>query len=390
MTDRKKAALIFAATFLVFSRSLGGDFLDWDDRSNLVDNVFYRGFNLPWIFGLYFVHWYPLTWLSFALDHALWGLHPFGFHLTNVLLHSANAVLFFLVSGSVPAALFFSLHPLRVESVAWITERSDLLSAFFLLACLRWNSAWLYALAALSKATVTPFPLAWKPARKPAYFALAAAAAAMAVLAQRKLGALWSMEQLGLMDRLGVYLHNAAFYLVKTVLPFGLSPLYPMPESFPFPWGAAALTLFISVLAWKKPQWRQGWLWYLLFLVPVAGLIKTGPQLAADRYSYLACLPLALLVRGKWSWPVLGLLAALTWRQQGIWKDSETFWRSMTRDESSCHGPAWNNLGNLLSREGRLAEAEAAYESALRCRPGHPVAVENLSRLRQAKSKPRP
>jgi tetratricopeptide (TPR) repeat protein len=382
VTDRRKAVFVFAVTVLVFSRSLYGDFLDWDDRSNLVDNIFYRGFNLPWIFGLHFVHWYPLTWLSFSLDHALWGLDPFGFHLTNVLLHGANAALFYMAAGSVPAALFFSLHPLRVESVAWITERSDLLSAFFLLASLRFKSAWLYALAALSKATVVPFPLAWKPARKPVYLALAAAAGALAVLAQRQAGALWSVEQLGPFERLGVYIHNAAFYLAKTVLPFGLMPLYPMPGSFPFPWAAAALLALITFLVWRRKEWREGWCWYLLFLIPVAGLIKTGPQLAADRYSYLACLPLALLVRGKWSWPILALLAVLTWRQQGVWKDSETFWRSMAGNSSFCHGPARNNLGNLLSRQGRREEAERAYESALVCSPGHPVAVENLSRLR--------
>lgn len=385
MTDRRKAWLVFAVTVLVFSRSLWGDFLDWDDQSNLVFNPHYRGFNLRWILGLHFVHWYPLTWLSFSLDHALWGLEPFGFHLTNVLLHGANAALFFSLSGSVPSALFFALHPLRVESVAWITERSDLLSAFFLLACLKWRRTWLYGAAVLSKASVVPLPLAWKPARRPAFFALAAFAGVMAVLAQRKIGALWTAQQLGPLDRLGVFLHNAAFYLGKTLFPVGLLPLYPMPETWSFPWAAAAVVALVTALAWRRPAWREGWLWYLLFLVPVAGFVKTGPQLAADRYSYLACLPLALLVRGRWSWPVLAALAALTWRQQGVWRDSETFW-TYTAQAGVC--AAWNNLGNTRSRKGDLDGAERAYLEALRCRPGHPVAVENLSRLRQAKPKP--
>jgi len=377
---------VFAVTVLVFSRSLGGEFLDWDDVSNLVTNPHYRGFNLRWIFGLHFVHWYPLTWLSFSLDHALWGLDPFGFHLTNVLLHGANAALFASLTASPTAALFFALHPLRVESVAWITERSDLLSAFFLLAAVKWRGAGWYAAAVLSKASVTPLPLAWKPARRPAYFALAAGAAVMAVLAQRKIGALWGAEQLGLPERVGVYLYNAAFYVAKTVFPVGLVPLVPMPEDWTFPWLAASAVALMTAFAWRRRRWREGWLWYLLFLAPVAGLVKTGPQLVADRYSYLACLPFALLARGRWTWPVLAVLAVLTWRQQGVWKDSETFWR-YTGESGVCAG--WNNLGNALLRKGDRAGAEAAYQEALLCRPGHPVAVENLSRLRQTAPKPR-
>src|SRR5947207_6537956 len=150
--------LIAAVTFAAFLPSLQGEFLNWDDDANFLGNLNYRGLgptNLRWMFTDYYGHYMPLTWLTLGLDYTLWGMNPKGYHATNVLLHGLNAVLFFFllqallrrarpdaaaptISGSATAgALFFSLHPLRVDSVAWITERRDVLSgAFFLMTLL--------------------------------------------------------------------------------------------------------------------------------------------------------------------------------------------------------------------------------------------------------------
>jgi hypothetical protein len=178
--------------FGVFWPALGGEFLDWDDALNLVDNPAFRGLgwsNLGWMFTTTLAgHWIPLTWISFGLDYRLWGMNPLGYHLTNVLLHSAAAAVFYLVAlrllrlavggperrlriGALAAALFFAIHPLRVESVAWITERRDVLSGLlFLLAIAAYLAAaeavgrrrrgWLaaslacFVLAAMAKAIV--------------------------------------------------------------------------------------------------------------------------------------------------------------------------------------------------------------------------------------------
>jgi len=146
------AALVFLVTFVAFLPALRGEFLNWDDDTNFLDNPHYRGLGpeqLKWMFTDFFGHYMPLTWLTLGLDYVVWGMNPFGYHLTSLLFHAANAVLCFfclrqLLRKARPdpdapgidwaaagGALFFSVHPLRVESVAWITERRDVTSAFF-------------------------------------------------------------------------------------------------------------------------------------------------------------------------------------------------------------------------------------------------------------------
>ncbi|MGH7828942.1 MAG: hypothetical protein ACREP8_02080, partial [Candidatus Binatia bacterium] len=195
-------AFIPLATFIAFLPALQNGFVDWDDYKNLVENPHYRGLawtELRWMFTTFHIgHYHPLTWMSFGLDYWLWGMDPMGYHLASLVLHAANALLFYFVSlrllrlgfslpvlpqlslpvAAAVAALFFSLHPLRVESVAWATERRDVLSGFFLLSTVlcylraitaaeggqaRWRwlaAAWIvYALALLSKAIGMTLPL---------------------------------------------------------------------------------------------------------------------------------------------------------------------------------------------------------------------------------------
>lgn len=290
-------------------------------------------------------HWIPVTWLTFSLDHALWGMNPFGYHLTNVLLHSVNAVLFYLLAlrllrlalttagtgtirlGAIVAALFFAVHPLRTESVAWITERRDVLSAlFYLLTVLAYMKAcetdgrprrrWLvasigaYTLGLLSKSLIISLPLVllvldayplrraqgrWRQvlAEKLPYLGLAIATAVISVwVVIAKLG-LTSAAAYPPEARVAMVLYSLAFYLEKTLLPISLSPMYELPprvelESPRFLVSAlVAVGLTVGVVLGRRrwPAALAVWIVYGLTLAPVSGIVHNGPQLVADRYS---------------------------------------------------------------------------------------------------------
>jgi hypothetical protein len=277
-------ALIAAVTVAVFLPSWNGEFLLWDDDANFLFNEHYRGFgleNLKWMFTNAFGHYMPLTWLTLALDYVFWGMNPVGYHATNLALHALNAVLFYfvlrvLLRRAVPdldptrlaiaaavGALCFSIHPLRVESVAWITERRDLLSgAFFLstiLAYLRmieepegttarmkWLalSALLFAAMLLSKTMGFTLPLVLLildvyPLRRASrasapgllkeklvFFALMVGAFAMISFSAGKAGGMSTREHYPLIQSVARPGYAVSFYLAKTLLPIGLSPIY--------------------------------------------------------------------------------------------------------------------------------------------------------------------
>lgn len=358
-----------ALTLTLFAPAVRDGFVDWDDNVNLLQNVHYRGLGVPelrWMFTASIVtgQWIPLTWLSLGLDYVLWGMRPLGYHLTNILLHAANAVVFFLLAqrllgvaaptlgarardvGGVAAALFFALHPLRVESVAWVTERRDVLSGlFFLLAVLAyvrasepgggehrfWRAASLgfYVLALAAKAVVVMLPLVlvvldvyplrrisgrWRSwltpeaqriwLEKVPYVVLALGASAVAVQALRVTPTL-APETYPFWARMLIGAHSLCFYVWMTVVPLGLSPLYELParvDPLDPLWlmsGLAVGGIAAGVWAMRR-RWPAGLaacVVYAVLLLPVSGLIRTvGPQLVATRYSYLSCLSLALLI----------------------------------------------------------------------------------------------
>ncbi|MDD5629650.1 MAG: tetratricopeptide repeat protein [Elusimicrobia bacterium] len=360
------AALLAAVVAAVFSPALDNGFVNWDDDANFLANPDFRGLGwsrLKWMFTTFLLGPYqPVSWLSLGADYVLWGLDPFGYHLTSIILHAANSGIFFVValallreiappqdsgpSWRIPlaaafAALVFAVHPLRVESVAWVTERRDVLSGLFCLLSLNCylrglgRTSWLrrhawalafFAAALLSKAIVMGLPLVllaldfyplrrlpleparwWQAPARPVwlekipYLALAAGAAGIALLGQQRIGAVASWESWGPMPRL---CYSLVFYLGKTLWPVRLIPFYeaPLPLSlwsWPY-WGCAALAAALtigSVWAWRRwPAVLVLWLTYGAALAPVAGLIKIGhPYLAAaDRYTYLSCLGWAL------------------------------------------------------------------------------------------------
>ncbi|MBI4717675.1 MAG: tetratricopeptide repeat protein [Planctomycetes bacterium] len=485
------AIVIGAATLWAFAGAWGNEFVNWDDDYLLVDNQAYLGLtaaHFRWFFTTTLGgHYQPLTWLSYAIDCARSGRpDPVGVHLTNVCLHLFTALGFFFVArrvlqlagadgnadegwrvrtapgecgaqdlpsnaitlGATLAALLFALHPLRVESVAWATERRDVLSgAWLMLATFLYlravsrrgvtgyraalaGSLACYALSLLSKAAGVMFPLVLlvldvyplrrlRPARggdgdalrrsvwmEKLLFALPAAAiAVVAVLAQRESGALRSAEDLPFSLRLGQAGYGVGFYIWKTLWPAGLLPLYeqrPEASAFDLPCVLGAVfTCVATAGAWwarrRLPSLLAAWTVYVLLLLPVLGFFQSGPQVVADRYSYLSCMPWAVLAgavgarmcRGKGIWPALPAIAllvavvaglgALTRKQVGIWRNSQTLWTAVL--ERAPHtGTAHANLAAWLNRRGDHEAACTHAREALRILPGSRVAHIALGR----------
>jgi len=473
--------VIVLATLAAFYPSLQNGFVDFDDDQALLLNPRYRGLgwaNVSWMFTtLHMGHYQPMSWLTLGLDHLLWGMEPWGYHLTNLLLHAANGALFYLVclrllrlafpdvsrsserglrAASAVAALLFAIHPLRVESVAWVTERRDVLSALFFLATIlcylrqhtgaaepgtrwRWTALALgfYVLSLLSKAGGMVLPLVlvvldvyplrrlrgsatgWFRAEvlgvwweKCLYLVPAVVFAAVAFLAQQQSGAMKPLLGRDVLARLAQAAFGLAFYLWKTIVPTNLAALYEDPGRIdpwtaPYVLSAIVILVVTAIVIALRSRWPAGaasWVYYVLLLAPVLGFAQSGPQLVADRYSYLSCLPWAVLVGAGlfWVWrrPVLarapfqgwGLaalsaavlltLGVLTWRQTETWRDSETLWRHAIAvgQESSI---ARYDLGVALSRRGETDAAIAQMRRALEIQPQYVDANHGLGLMLQ-------
>src|SRR5213080_2038420 len=454
--------LVALFTLAAFLPALQNQFVNWDDKDNFLDNPHYRGLgwtHLRWMWTTHLGHYIPLTWMTLGLDYLLWGLNPVGYHLTSLLLHVTNAVVFFfvvrwLLTRALPspsergyalavsagvAALVFAIHPLRVESVAWVTERRDVLSGLFYLvaillylrACERgargrgwyWLSVAVFGCALLSKSMVVNLPVVllildvyplrrlggfvgwWsEPARriyveKIPFVLLAAAASAVAVMAQLSKSAMIPVAHLSALGRLAVSAYGLSFYLWKMVVPVNLSPLYMRPptvdpEAPPFilSYGLVlAITAIVLALRRRMPGLPAAWAAYVVVLLPVLGIFQSGPQIAADRYTYLAGLGWAILagagllacrhatrflIRGS----VVGVLVGLgvvTWNQVHVWHDAEKLWtHALAIDPKSS--AAHSNLGSALIAQGKPAEASEHFREALRINPNDADAHTNL------------
>src|SRR2546430_1436403 len=343
-------------TFVVLSPALRNGFVEWDDQINLTSNEEYRGLGaaqLKYFFTTTLMgHYIPLTWLTFGLDYVLWGMTPVGYHLTSLIIFAANAAVLYCVAlrligkaaalagvplrvAAVAAPLFFALHPLRAESVAWATERRDVLSGFFflltILTYLRMCEAsgrrrgWLlaggavtYLLALASKGSVMVLPavlilLDVYPLRhlgrrvlveKIPFVILGLAGAAVAYYAQNANAFLTPLQHYPLTARIGMAFYSLWFYASKTVVPQALGPLYELPArvnplDWPFLGPALAVTVITAALVALRRRWPAGlavWVYYAIALGPVVGIVHSGYQLANDRYSYLPALGFALIV----------------------------------------------------------------------------------------------
>jgi tetratricopeptide (TPR) repeat protein len=426
------------ATALAFAGATGAEFVSWDDPALVTRHpLVARGLSLEglrWaLFAEHGGNWHPLTSLSHMLDVELFGLDPAGHHATSLALHVLNVLLAFgLVRAATGAELraalvagLFGLHPLRVESVAWVAERKDVLSAAFGLgaawAWLAWTrrggsaryaaSLALFAAGLAAKPMLVTLPLAlWIADRWPLgrlelgprrllleklpLLALALADGLVTLLVQRSAGALRSLLELPL----GARLANAALalwrYLEKSVWPSDLAIFHPHPwRPGVEPPGALALAgaalglALVTALAWRRPWTRAGWLGFVIGLLPVLGLLQVGRQAWAERYTYLPSIALAAglvwglaeLARGtRLSRPLgaLGLVAlaalfARTREQVLVWRDSLTLFAHAVRvhpDSGAMHA----DLGNALKERGLLRDAEENYRRATELEPEFP------------------
>lgn len=413
------AGAVFAGAVAVFLPALRYPFLTWDDGVNIAGNELLR-FDAP---GLAFMltgtrlgHWQPLSWLSLALDRAVWDADPFGYHLTAVLLHATSAVLLYFLArrlklGALPAtfaALFWALHPLRVESVAWVTERRDVLCGVVALgAALAYirgleDRAWrrralaLTVLAMTAKVFAVVLPAVWlildlrlkgapRWRDKLPYLPAAFGVLALNVAAQQGSGASVSLADFGLGHRLAQAFYGLAFYPWKTVLPTGLAPLYEysiLLEPRPFTVAAACVSTFALFLALTRTRADglvQASLAYGLLLLPALGLFKSGRMIAADRWSYLPAIPLALLAGAALAKirdvlvaraacaVVLLALALASRRQLPVWSSDSALW-TRAAEASPMSYFALERLAEAEDAAGRPGEASGrrAHAAALR------------------------
>jgi tetratricopeptide (TPR) repeat protein len=441
-------AVVLVALALSFYAGLPGlGFLGFDDDAYVTDNLaLQRG--LTWqtvrwaLASTAAANWHPLTWLSHALDVQLFGLAPAGHHVVSLLWHLLNTVLVFRLLAAMTGnagpsfwvAALFAVHPLHVESVAWISERKNLVStAFGLLAVgayvrharrptvarhLAVTACLLASLLAKPMLVTLPlllllldyWPLGRLAARgrllleKAPWLLLGLASGIVTLVAQQAGGALSSFESMALVHRL----ENAALsyvrYLVHTVWPVGLSPFYPHAPSIPL-WrpllavvGLLSVTAICLRAARRFPFLIVGWLWYLVSLVPVIGIVQVGAQAMADRYAYVPLLGIfVMLAWGARAWvlehprlraPVHAVaivvvlaLGLRTSNQVALWRDTVTLFTHALR-VTAGNAFAHDALAAALVDLGRLDQAIAHSEEAVRLSPGFGRAYNHLARAR--------
>ncbi len=403
---------LFAATVAVYAPVISFEFVNFDDPDYVKPQTIADAFT-----STEAANWFPVTRLSHLLDLQLFGMNAGAHHLMNVLYHALAAVLLFAflnratkaVWPSTFVAAVFALHPLHVESVAWIAERKDVLSALFFFLTLylyaRYierptTSRYLETLAAFTLGLMAkpmlvtlPFVLLlldiWPFHRKNAirekipFFALSAIASLVTYQVQHQSGAVESLAAHPLSERVANAIVSYGVYLANTIWPVNLAVFYPYPQSIPT-WQlilSAAVLLAITVVALRKPYLTVGWLWYLGTLVPVIGLVQVGAQARADRYTYIPMVGLAIML--AWAIPkpatlaIAPILAILTFHQLTYWQSSETLFRHAlevtTRNDIAEH-----NLGSALLTAGRLQEATTHLQAALAINPNSAKAHTDL------------
>jgi Tfp pilus assembly protein PilF len=433
-------AVLVALTMAVYIPAMRGGFV-WNDEdltANIVlqENGLYR----VW-FTTQSINYWPITWTSYWIEHQLWGLNPAGYHVVNILLHAICALLVWRilirlkVPGAYVAALVFAVHPVNVESVAWITQRKNLLSMLFYLVALLlylrfdeagrrrlyWAAVVAFLLAMLGKGAVATMPVvlllcAWwlhgrisrrDLLRSVPFFAVSAAMSLVEIYFQ-------SIRAIGedvvrddtLLERLIGAGWVIGFYIYKAILPLGLCFVYPRWEIDSSQWVAylpGLALLAVLLLSWRYRRsfgrpvlFALGY--YVITLAPVVGFFDIyfmRYSLVADHYQFVSIISvIALIVSAAWAaltrvgrgrkWavyavamPVIVVLAALTWQQSQIYLTRETLWRD-TLEKNPNAWLAHTNLGKVLRAQGKIREAIQHYDQALKLKPDHPDAHNNL------------
>ena len=437
---------LLLGTFLTFAPVLNHDFIPFDDVEYVSENEHVnRGLTTSgfrWAFASgHSANWQPMTWLSHMLDVELYGLDPGGHHLTSLLLHCLNTVLLFLLLQKMTGAFWrsaivaalFAVHPLRVESVAWVAERKDVLSTFFGL-----TTIWIYAsyvkrprpriylglivcfaLGLMSKPMLVTLPcvlllLDWWPLRrvdrntvgplvveKLPLLALAAASSVITYLVQKGDGAVVTTQHLPLTERLGSAVVAYLSYIGKTLWPTDLSVIYLQAgraSSLGTTLLAAAVLAGITVAtlraARRYPYLPVGWLWYLGTLVPVIGLVKVGAHSMADRFTYIPGIGLTLMLvwgmaklfegrvtRTLAAIPVVLILipmVLLTRMQLEYWQGGLALFQRALEIEPENHR-AHQLLGIALFQKKQYAEAARHHRETIRLAPHDADAHTNLA-----------
>ncbi|HKS77002.1 MAG TPA: tetratricopeptide repeat protein [Terriglobales bacterium] len=441
--------LIVVATLALYNPVNRHPFVNYDDPGYVTDNLHVRqGMSwdgIVWAFStLEQANWHPLTWISHEIDCSLFHLNPAGPHFINLLIHALNAALlcWLLIRGtrrlgaSLFVALLFALHPINVESVAWIAERKNLLSTFFFLLALaaygwyalkpgvqRYVAVFvLFAMSLMSKPMMVTFPfvlllLDWWPLErwqrglgnlvleKIPLFALSLASSLITVIAQQAGGATRSTLQISEWMRVENAIVAYATYLWKAIWPVHLAPMYPYPVNGIAAWQMllslillAAITSFVVVFR-QKCYLLVGWLWFLGTLVPVIGLVQVGDQAMADRYAYVPLIGIFAMIAfaladfacakeagiapraGVMTVVLLGL-SALTYRQLGYWSDNQELWVH-TLAVTHNNFIAENNLAGALLLDGKIDEAHAHFAAAAEINPRDPMSRLNLGAYAQ-------
>ncbi len=440
---------------MAFLPALQNGFVNFDDNVYVYENAALRSLDWAFVknsfFGFYYLNWHPLTMISYAVDFRLWGLDPFGFHLTNIIFHAVNTFLvgvlacrlidaegspkkpLFSFTFVAVSALLFGLHPLHVESVAWISERKDVLSGFFflfaLLSYVRYATSsekrWLHYCAALvffllalmSKPMALTLPvvlliLDYYPLKrrfglktaileKIPFGLLALFSAVMTLAAQTTASAFTS----SLWERALVSVRAYVFYLEKLALPLDLSPFYPIfpkpelasPEYLIAPLVLLGLAVFCFIKR-KSRAYTATYAFFLVTLLPVIGIVQISSHLAADRYTYLPSLaPFMLAGIGaaslastyKWRNATLisavvlfGLLAFASNRQVHVWKDSVSLWSRVIEKYPYVY-LAYNNRAVAHTQQGRYSEAITDLEKSIEMAPDFMPAYINLADARK-------
>lgn len=428
----RSALFIVLITFITYLPALKNGFVNWDDNLYVYENLDIQALNvgfLKWslsaiVGGL----WHPLTLISLAIDHAFWGLNPSGYHLTNIIFHSLNTLIVFILArklfslghyqndSTLPAAvasLLVGLHPLRVESVVWISERKDVLSTFFylltLLTYLKYASEKtkktvpyiacisFYISALMSKPMAISLPIVllildYYPLKrignvmnnkrllieKIPFFVASMITVLITLWVPSLSNSLKTLDTYPFLGRIFIAIHSYVFYLIKIMMPIGLSPLYLYPARVN-PFDIAYLTSFVlfslitifCIRSKKKDKlFLSVWLFYLITLLPVIGIIQVGKQAAANRYTYLPTLGLSIVAGlgihilfekvPKKKYKIvcaasliiyIGILVGTTIRQTAIWQDSISLWTQEIKlyptfaDAYLSRGLAYSDMG---------------------------------------------
>jgi len=445
-------SLLGLAAFIAFWQVIRSDFISYDDwnyvtqNNHIKDGLTVGG--ITWAFTTgYASNWHPLTWISHMMDVQLFGLRPGWHHLTNLLFHCANTILLFLVFHRMTKALWqsafvaalFALHPLHVESVAWVAERKDVLSTLFWMLTMGIYVSYVgrprltryfgllccFALGLMAKPMLATLPFVlllldyWPLGRlgheKPAIsrwssihfllvekiplFAMSAISCIVTYLVQQHGGSMQALESLTMGARIANAFVSYIAYMGKTFWPTHLAILYPHPGWWPL-WkvlGSVVVLIAITVAALreirKRPYVTVGWFWYLGTLVPVIGIVQVGMHSLADRYTYVPLIGLFIIV--AWgvpdllkSWPhrkkalialsalCLLCLSIFTYRQIGYWRNSITLY-DHTLAVTERNSAIYQNRGVVYHRLGKYAQALADYSNAIEINPKYGKAYVN-------------